>query len=152
MVKTATFRLENAWMLTWEGTSGPAVDDERRIIAILPARRSTASVEQLVETLYCRTVETAFEMARSANKRRARIASYRHTGGPSDRIFYGRNPCIFARLVIQLSVVQDGAGGTEVVRWMEPPVYGNADIGSGIKEIWPERRCEITRGIRPLAD
>jgi hypothetical protein len=48
----------NAWLLTWEGTEGPALVADRKIVAILSARKSEGAVAELVRVLYCRTIGT----------------------------------------------------------------------------------------------
>jgi len=53
----------NAWLLTWEGTCGPAINGKKKIVAILSAKRSSSFVEDLIDVLYCRSVDTANDMA-----------------------------------------------------------------------------------------
>lgn len=143
-------RFMNAWLLTWEGTEGPALIADEKIIAIVSSRRSAGTVTELVEILYCRTVDSATDMARMANKRRVREQQYMHTNSVASRFFYGHNPCIFARQVLNLTVERDGTCGTEVVRWREPATYRNAKSGSGIEEDLPARDCEHVRSLAPL--
>ena len=141
----------NAWLLTWEGTSGAAIDRDTKIIAILDARRSESFVEALVDVLYCRSHSSAYGMAFMANKRRQRDSQYRHTGTYPSQILYGHLPCIFARRVIELTITLDEAQALEHLRWTEPPVFGNAKVGSGIVEIVPARQREHTRSAMPLS-
>jgi hypothetical protein len=110
----------NAWLLTWEGT-GSNLTPENKIVAIVSARRSTSCIEDLIEILYCRTADSAYDAPRGANKTRERRRQFRATYSANDRIFYGRNPLIFARRVSKLGVVQNEAQGTETVTWLEPP-------------------------------
>lgn len=110
----------NAWLLTWEGTTSN-VTPENKIVAIISARRSTSFIEDLVEILYCRTADATYEAARGANRMPQRRKQFRATFSANDRIFYGRNPLIFARRVSKLTVVQNEAQGTETVTWLEPP-------------------------------
>src|ERR1044072_8549774 len=110
----------NAWLLTWEGT-GSNVTADNNIVAIVSARRSTSFIEDLVEVLYCRTADSAYDAARGANKKRERRRQFRATFSANDRIFYARNPFFFARRVSKLGVVQNEAQGTETVTWLEPP-------------------------------
>lgn len=141
----------NAWLLTWEGTLGPAVEPDTKILAILSSRRSSSVVEDIVDTLYCRSVDSAYDMVLHANKRKQRVAQYRHLSSMSSRFFYGRNPCIFARVVADLTVNRDEVQRRELIRWTDPAVFGNSDSGSGLKEIYPSRDCEVIRSLRPLA-
>lgn len=141
----------NAWLLTWEGTEGPALVADRKIIAILSGRRSSGTIANLVEVLYCRSVDTAYDMAQMANKRGALERQYLHTHSTGSRIFYGRNPCIFARQVMKLSIRMDESMGTELLTWTELPVYRNAKVGSGIEEAEPARECRHIRALRPLS-
>ena len=110
----------NAWLLTWEGTTSN-VTPENKIVAIISARRSTSFIEDLIEVLYCRTADSAYYAARGANRTRQRRKQFRATFSANDRIFYGRNPHIFARRVTKLIVVQNEAQGTETITWLEPP-------------------------------
>lgn len=139
----------NAWLLTWEGTTGAATRPEEKVIAILSSRSSTPVT--LVQTIYHRSVDTAYDMSRTANKSKARAKRYEHLYSTSSRYFYGSNPCIFARRVTNLTIKKDTKRGRETLRWVEPAVFVNADRGSGIKEQWPSRQCEHTRRLIPLA-
>ena len=139
----------NAWLLTWEGTAGAAVRPEEKIIAILSSRLSTPV--GLVQAIYHRSVDTAYDMSSTANKSKARAQRYENIQSTSARYFYGTNPCIFARKVTDLSVHKDEAHGCEIIRWVEPAIFVNADRGSGIKEQWPSKQCEHTRPLIPLA-
>lgn len=139
----------NAWLLTWEGTTGAALRPEEKIIAILSSRSSVPV--SLVQAIYHRTVDTAFEMSRTANKSKERAQRYEHNQSTFFRYFYGTNPCIFARKVTDLTVKQDETKGQEIIRWIEPALFVNADRGSGIKEKWPAKQCEHIRPLVPLA-
>lgn len=141
----------NAWLLTWEGTEGPAIDANQKIIAILSGRKSADVVANLVEVLYCRTVQSAGDMARLANRRRSREHQYRQVYSTADRLFYGRNPCIFARRVSNLRIERDASLETETVRWHEPATYRNAASGSEIEQALAARDCEHQRALLPLA-
>jgi hypothetical protein len=142
----------NAWLLTWEGTTGPALVAEQKILAILSSRRSSSSVADLVDVLYTRCVDSASAMASRANKRKLRMQECLHLGSTSQRFFYGRNPCIFARVVTNIVVVRGEREDTELVRWSEIPVFGNAPSGSGIIEVEPGRDCKLMRCHIPLSD
>jgi hypothetical protein len=141
----------NAWLLTWEGTAGPAVTPDKKIVAIFSARRSARTVADIVDALYCRSVDAAYDMALLANKRTRREREYLLPGSTSHRFFYGGNPCIFARLVVDLEIERAEGWGTEVVRWTEPATFMNAESGSGIVEAQPRRKCELTRSSTPLS-
>lgn len=142
----------NAWLLTWEGTTGPALVPAEKIVAILSSRRSPHAVADLVDTLYCRGVDSAYEMAFLANKRKVRNQQYWHLGSTFQRFFYGRNPCIFARLVSDLKVERDESKGQEVIRWTELPIFQNAQSGSALVEIEPAQKCQLVRYLRPLSN
>lgn len=125
----------NAWLLTWEGASGPAVDPEKKIVAIVNARRSEAFIAGLVDVLYCRSVDSAYDMAFMANKGKQREHQYRHLNTYPDRILYGRLPCIYARKVADLKIQWNEETGEELLSWVEPAIYGNAETGAGVREI-----------------
>lgn len=141
----------NAWVLTWEGTTGPAVEPDTKIVAILSSRKSSRSVEELIDVLYCRSIYSAHDSMMTANKKKERQSQFKAIFSQPSRMFYGRNPCIFARVVIDLTVTRDERERKEVVRWIDPAVFGNADSGSGVKEIYPSRECEVVRALRPLS-
>ena len=141
----------NAWLLTWEGTTGPALAADRKILAILSSRRSSSAVADLVDVLYTRCVDSANAMAGLANKRKLREQQFLHLGSTPQRMFYGRNPCIFARMVANLTIVLNESHGTELIKWSELPVFQNATTGSGIVEIEPSRDCQVLRRHALLA-
>ena len=68
------------------------------------------------------------------------------------RIFYGRNPLIFARRVSDLKVVRNEASETETISWTDPP-YLWIEKPSGLPVVAdPERHCEVVRRIHaPLS-
>jgi hypothetical protein len=141
----------NAWLLTWEGTTGPALVPDKKIIAILSSRRSGAAIADIVDVLYSRSIDSAFEMASLANKRQQRVREYRHQCSTSNRLFYGRNPCIFARQITNLRIERDLGSKIELLRWREFPVYQNAPSGSGIVERYPAEEREHRRSLEPLS-
>ena len=141
----------NAWLLTWEGTEGPALLPDKKIIAILSSRKSDRSIADLVDILYCRTVDSAYDMAFLANKRKLRENEYKNLGSTDSRLLYGRNPCIFARRVANLTVVSDEDLKTELIRWTELAIFQNATSGSGIVQTEPPRDCQHVRSLEPLA-
>lgn len=142
--------MKNAWLLTWEGTTGPACIPDKKIIAILSSRLSTSSVESLVDVLYCRNVGSAFDMAGLANKRKASEKQYKHrnSGG---KLFYGYSGlCIYARQVLNLNVKRNELNRTELIGWTELAIYGNAEIGCDLVEIEPQHEKECLRSLDPL--
>lgn len=141
----------NAWLLTWEGTSGPATDPDKKIIAITDARRSERFIEDLVDVLYSRSVDSAYDMAFMANKRNQRKAQYRHINTHPSRILYGRMPCIYARRVSNLTVQRNEEIGKEQLSWTEPAVFGNATTGSGVVEIVPSSNHVHSRSCGTLS-
>lgn len=141
----------NAWLLTWEGTTGPALAADKKIIAILSSRRSETAIADVVDVLYCRSVDSAFDMASLLNKRAARKRQYRHLYSTNSRLFYGRDPCIFARQVTNLRIERDLSTRSELLRWHELPVYQNAPTGSGIVERYPAEEREHRRSLEPLS-
>lgn len=151
MKRAKTKRLKNAWVLTWEGTRGPAISEQTQLIAIFSSRRGMASIFDAVETTYGRALFSALEMATLANKARDRRERLLHENTGPDLILYGKDPCIFARRVEDLSIRSDPAAGIEEVRWTEPALYRNASVGSGIEKKLDERHCQISRFIGPLS-
>ena len=141
----------NAWLLTWVGTSGPAIDPDKKVIAIVDARRSESFIEDLVDVLYCRSVDSAYHMAFMANKRGQRAKQYRHMNTYPGHILYGRRPCIFARRVCNLTILWDEGKRTEHLRWTELAIFGNARSGSGVVEIVPAQEGEHSRSTEPLS-
>ncbi len=141
----------NAWLLTWEGTTGPAVNSERKIIAIIDARRSESFVEGLIDVLYSRFVDSAYDMAFMANKRKQREAHYRHLNTYPGRILYGRRPSIYARRVNTLTIQWDEDTGEEQLSWVEPAIYGNAKTGAGVREIVPATSHKHSRSYGVLS-
>jgi hypothetical protein len=140
-----------AWLLTWEGTEGPALIPDRKIAAILSYQRSAKFVAELVDVLYCRSVDSAHDMASLANNRKLREHQYMILSAKGGRLFYGRNPCIFARKVVNLTIELDNARNTELIRWTELAILENAKSGSGAIQTEPPRNCQHLRSIGPLS-
>ena len=154
LLRILTFRpySMNAWLLTWEGTDPHVSDGNNKILAILSSRRSAAFIEDLVDILYSRSVDSAYYTARVANKRRQCRKELIATFSANDRIFYGRNPMVFARRVSDLKVVRNEIEGTETITWMDPPYLRIEKLGELPVVADPERQCEIVRSIRaPLS-
>jgi hypothetical protein len=141
----------NAWLLTWEGTQGPALERDKKIVAIVDARKTDAFIAALVDVLYCRSVGSAYDMSFIANKRALRERQYKHFNTPPSRILFGRNPCIYARRVSALTVERNETQQTEHLRWTEPAVLGNASTVGSIVERSPARELEHVRSCQPLS-
>ena len=141
----------NAWLLTWEGTVGPALNQDEKVIAILSGRRKTGSIEDAVDLLYCRSVDTAFDMSRAANKKRERMNQYRHVYSQWNRVFYGRNPCIYARLVSNLKIAKNEESGTETLAWIDPPYLKIDSPGEMPYEAEPPVARTLIRRLKPLS-
>lgn len=141
----------NAWLLTWEGTEGPAVQPDRKLLAILSSRCSSSTIETLVDTLYCRSISSAYDMAAMANKRKLRTQQYKATFSTLNRIFYGHNPCIFARRVCNLTIKRNEKMQTELIEWIDLAGYENAETGNSVLEAYPEKSQSIQRALKPLA-
>ena len=141
----------NAWLLTWEGTTGPALDPHRKLISILSARKTESTVLEHVDQLYCRSIYTAKDLAHFANKRRERERQFKHLASTWNRLFYGRNPCIFARVVSGLSFTYDPDKNEETLHWVDPPYLRIPEPGAMPVEIEPATKRELTRRVEPLA-
>ena len=150
-LKNAKRTKVNAWLLTWEGTSGPAIDPDKKIIAILDARRSESFVEDLVDVIYSRSHSSAYDMAFMANKRHQRDSQYKHLACYPSHVLYGHLPCIFARRIVNLTITLNIDENIEHLRWTEPPVFGNATVGAGVMEILAAQNFEHTRTAIPLS-
>ncbi len=141
----------NAWLLTWEGTTGPALMPERKIVAIVSARRKSKAIEEFVDLIYSRSVDSAYDMALFANKRKARERAYKHIYSTPSRLFYGRNPCIFARIVSNLAVKRDETAGVERISWTDPPYLRVETPGALPVEAEAAKERHVVRQIRPLS-
>lgn len=144
-------RLRNAWLLTWEGTEGPALTTNEKIIAVLSGRKSESFIRDIVDVLYTRCYWRAYGQAMHANKRKDRESQFRHVHAYPGHIHYGKNPWIFGRRVEGLEIERDEHGQLEHLSWTEPAVYGNADKGAGVKEIQPAEKRSLTRALVPLS-
>lgn len=135
----------NAWLITWEGTV-KNITEANKIAGVLSGRCSSTDVEKLVDFIYHRTVFSAHEMVYYANKRKARKAKSRMLISNGERIFYGSNPCLFARRVIDIEVNVDELKNIEVVRWVENArIENDKSAGYKLKEIEPEKRKRVSR-------
>lgn len=141
----------NAWLLTWEGTSGSALRPDTKVVAILSARKGASAVAELVDALYCRCVYSAYDSTFMANKRQQRQNQFRAVFSQPSRLFYGRNPCIFARRVSNLQVVRDEARRTETISWLELPYMTVKKSGEIQVVVKPESQKQIVRALEPLS-
>lgn len=141
----------NAWLLTWEGTSGPALIAEKKIVAIISARKSLRAITEVVDVLYCRSVDTVYDMALLANQREQRYAQYRGIHSTPKRLFYGRNPFIHARVVSNLRVERDEIRKLEFVRWTEPACLKIERSGALPVEAAPPEEKGVIRSLEPLS-
>lgn len=141
----------NAWLLTWEGTTGPALSDDDKIVAILSGRLSSRSIELVIDALYTRCIWTAESQVLNAHKRKTREAQFRHIYSHGDRIFYGSNPCIFARIVANLRVDTDEENQVEHVTWTEPAYLCIEQPGEMPVDAEPAHEKGLTRKLKPLA-
>jgi len=140
----------NAWLLTWEGTEGPARAPDYKIVAILSGRMSGKSVEIIVDALYTRCLWTAGDLAHFANRKKERDKQFRHTYSQCSRFFFGHNPCIFARRVTDLVVKRDEDKFLEHVSWTEPPFLRVEEPGSMPVEVEPATSRKLTRALKPI--
>lgn len=141
----------NAWLLTWEGTSGPAILANKKIVAIISARRASSTIEKMVDLLYCRSVDSAYDMAFMAYKGKQRAGQYKLLCSTPGRIFYGRNPCIYARVVSNLRIERDETRKEERVQWTEPPYRQFVQPGYVLVEVEPPYEQELVRALEPLS-
>lgn len=142
----------NAWVITWEGTDRRITEDNK-IVGVLSARNSGSDIEKLVDFIYHRTIFNVREMAYFANRRKARGARCKALFSTRERIFYGSNPCLYARKVKELEVKPDESGNVEVVSWVEYAIVeNNESTGYTFKETVPEKTVSISRPANlPLA-
>ena len=140
----------NAWLLTWEGTRGPAMSPDNQIVAILSGRLSTKSVEPIVDVLYTRCALTADELTYLAHKRKDRQRQFKNPGTSPDRFIYGHNPWIYARRVTDLVVERDENQGLEHVSWTDPPEWAVREPGTMPVQIRSAIPKQLTRTLQPI--
>jgi hypothetical protein len=143
--------LKRAWLLSWIGNIGLEDITNNDIIAIVDARREDEFIEDLVDILYCRNENSAYEMASLTNKRSKRRSNYRSNLSSPSRIYYGTTAMIYARRVINLTVERDEEQKKEYLSWTEPAVLGNSPSGGPLIEVHPSRDCKFERLLKPLA-
>jgi hypothetical protein len=141
----------NAWLLTWEGTDRK-ISHDNKILAIVSSRRSSSFIKDVVDLLYCRSVDSAYYAARAANRKKQRHNEFMAVFSTPSRMFYGHNPLIFARRVADLKIVRNEVEGIEIVRWIDPPYFKIEKSGEMPVVADPERRCEVVRRLNaPLS-
>jgi hypothetical protein len=100
---------KSAWLVTWDGTSGIPDDP---VAAILNYRASASSVKDFTELLYLTLTGSPAEKLRYAKS--AKGTPYPAEMTVFQKITCGHNPHLYARLVMDLKVV-DGT-----LTWKEP--------------------------------
>ena len=140
----------NAWLLTWEGTKGPALVPDKQIVAILSGRLATKTVELIVDVLYTRCALTADELTYFAHKRKERQKRFKVIGTSPDRFIYGHNPWIYARHVTDLVVEKDENQDLEHVSWTDPPEWTVKEPGAMPVQTRPATPKQLTRALKPI--
>jgi hypothetical protein len=135
----------NAWLITWEGTD-KSIKEANKIAGVLSGRCSSSYVENLVDFIYHRTIFDVHAMVHYANKRKAREAKSKMLFSTNGRIYYGSNPCLYARRVKNIEVNVDELKNIEIVNWVEHArIENNESTGYKFKEIEPEKRKRVSR-------
>ena len=141
----------NAWLLTWEGTEAKSLwDDDNKIVTILSGRKSSKSVELIVDVLYTRCIWTASDLSYCANRRKEHERIISCVNGLYSGILCGSNPYIYARQVPDLVVEKDEDQQLEHISWMEPPYWKQDSAGKLIKSK-PAPPRELTRALEPVS-
>ncbi len=143
----------NAWLLTWEGVVDKVLlDDDNKIVTILPGRMAQKSVELIVDVLYTRCLWTANDLRYFANRKKEREEQFKAVYGLYPRIFYGNVPNIFiyARQVTDLVVEKDEDQKQEHVRWTDPP-YLVQNSENKLIEKEPATPKQLTRSLIPVS-
>ena len=120
-------------------------------MAIISARRKISTIAEMVDLIYCRSVDSAYYMAFMANKRKQRDDQYKSVSSSLSTLSYGRNPFIYARQVSNLKVVRDEVHKIERVCWTEPPYLKIEKPGSMPIVVEPEIDKELVRSLDPLS-
>ena len=134
----------NVWLLTWEGTD-PNITDANRIVGVLSTRLSDSYVERYMELIYQHIHFNIQDIMFFANRRSLLQAQFRGPQAAPGRFYFGKNPFLFARRVKDFKVIVNEENNSEVVNWIEHAVFGNAEKGSGVVEIEPEKPCTTFR-------
>ena len=141
----------NAWLLTWEGIGDNALlEDDNKIVTILPGRMSLRSLDLILDALYTRCLWTAGDLSYFANRRKEREKQFKAVYG--HRIFYGDRSGIFiyARQVTDFVVEKDENQQLEHVRWTELPLWTQNSEYKLIKKE-PATPQQLTRTLEPLS-
>lgn len=116
-------RAKTAWLITWEWTGDHAKPDQK-IVSVQSSRLSPERVRDYVERLYASMRYTpceklAYAVAPRKNLYRAQFDS---VGGVpwQSRITCGHNPWLYARLVMDIRLV-DALDGPGRLDWKEIP-------------------------------
>ena len=114
----------NAWLITWEMVGDwIKIKNENKVAAILNYRLSGEKVREIVELLYVNSYSLSTRLAYAKNKKSIHHRAEFHTLGRApwtSRITCGYQPCLYARLVDDLSVQVD-ENGDETLSWKERP-------------------------------
>ena len=141
----------NAWLLTWEGTEAKSLwDDDNKIVTILSGRKSSKSVELIVDVLYTRCIWTASDLSYCANRRKEHKRIISRANGLYSGILCGSNPYIYARQVTDLVVAKDEDQQLEHISWMEPP-YWKQDSAGKLIEVERATPRQLTRALEPVS-
>ena len=105
-------KMKRAWLITWEGTEIGTEDREKKIIAIRDPRTSGEKIREFVEQFYIASEyglsdKLYYSTRKKKNPYPAKF--YANIGGQwRGRIDCGHNPHIYARLVDNLIVLNEG--------------------------------------------
>jgi hypothetical protein len=124
-----------AWLITWEWI-GDHAKVENKIATILNYRLSADSVREIMEQIYIDHYTSLPERVAYAKDKKNHpypAQSARVDGVPwSGRIYCGRNPYLYARLVDDLHADVDKSG-EETLTWKECP---KPKLSPEIIEMW----------------
>ena len=104
------------WLVTWQFDNKPEL-----IAAVLDSRRGTGFVLDFVEIMYSHSNQSVAGLRMNAAHRRN--VPYRAQVELSERITCGHNPHLFARKVSDFKVRTGEDANTEIVSWVEPPIW-----------------------------
>jgi hypothetical protein len=113
-----------AWLITWEWI-GDHAKVENKIAAILNYRLQDDTVRGIMERIYINNYTSLSERVAYAKSKKNHpypAQVHKSEGVPwSGRIYCGRNPYLYARLVDDLHVEVDKSGEEQLI-WQERPV------------------------------
>ncbi len=134
-------RLNKAWLITWMDTEPWArPDDWRSIMAIISGNRSEKFIKEVVWLLDVRAKKSAYHMAYYANRRQQYGLPVHFGAGLR---LSGSNAWLYARIVTNLSVTNDGVN--ETLQWVEPDYYRNNSDTYQIELVGQVRHRAVTR-------